>query len=130
MVTHCCRQTYCSDCINKWIEAFNTCPNDRQPLNRNGLSQPSNALINLFNKLKIKCDFHSNGCQQILRTNELSNHLLICDFKPNKKCKTCGIEEFNEIHDCLGNLKNKIIELNENNKELMNGFSKCSEERV
>ena len=130
LVTHCCRQTYCSDCINKWLEEHNTCPNDRQRLNRNGLSQPPRAFVNLFNNLKIKCDFHSNGCQQILRTNELSNHVLSCDFNPKQICKMCGIvREIDERHDCLENLKFKIDFLSETNRELMNELSKYCKEK-
>ena len=116
--TQCCQQSFCSECINKWLERKNICPYDRQPLTRNGLSQPPRAFMNLFKNLKIKCNFHSKGCQQLMKINDLENHLLNCDFRPNQLCKTCGIvRKLNESHDCLENLKNN--ELNEKNKELM-----------
>ena len=57
VVTQCCRQTYCSDCITKWLGEHNTCPNDRQQLSSNGLIQPPRALLNTLNNLKVKCNY-------------------------------------------------------------------------
>ena len=128
--TQCCRQTYCFYCIIHWIEEHNICPNDRQPLDRNGLSQPSNALINLFNNLKTKCNYHLNGCKDLIKINELANHLFICDFRPNKICKTCEIvTKMGENHDCLRNLKNKIDFFKKINYDLMTEILKYSEEK-
>ena len=128
--TQCCRQTYCFECINQWLKEHNTCPNDRQPLDRNGLSQPSNALINLFNNLKTKCNYHLNGCKDFIKINELANHLFICDFRPIQMCKTCEIvTKMGEIHDCLQNLKIKVDFLYETNYDLMTQISKYSKEK-
>ncbi len=41
VVTNCCLQTFCKQCINDWLETNNTCPYDRKPLNRSHLSLPS-----------------------------------------------------------------------------------------
>ena len=30
MVTSCCRQTYCKECISEWLKSNNNCPEDRQ----------------------------------------------------------------------------------------------------
>ena len=129
LVTQCCRQTYCQNCINQWIDRFNTCPNDRQPLDRNGLSQPPKALINIFNKLKVKCNYHLNGCQKIIEINGLANHVLICEFNPLKECKTCGIiESKNESHNCLDNLKIKINSLTKTNNEFKAEIKKLVKE--
>ena len=128
--TQCCRQIYCFDCINQWLGEHNTCPNDRQQLSSNGLIQPNRALLNIFNNLKVKCNYNLNGCQEILKVKELANHLLNCDFRPNRKCKTCEtIREKDKIHDCLENIKIKNIELKENNKDLVNEISKYFEEK-
>ena len=32
VVTQCCRQSFCTVCINEWLEDNNTCPNDRKGL--------------------------------------------------------------------------------------------------
>jgi E3 ubiquitin-protein ligase NRDP1 len=39
VVTNCCLQTFCEYCIHVWLETNNTCPYDRQPLNRSQLSR-------------------------------------------------------------------------------------------
>jgi hypothetical protein len=38
VVTNCCLQTFCEQCINDWLETNNTCPYDRKPLNKSQLS--------------------------------------------------------------------------------------------
>jgi hypothetical protein len=40
IVTNCCLQTFCEQCINDWLETNNTCPYDRKQLNRSQLSLP------------------------------------------------------------------------------------------
>jgi E3 ubiquitin-protein ligase NRDP1 len=35
--TNCCLQTFCEQCINDWLETNNTCPYDRQQLNKSQL---------------------------------------------------------------------------------------------
>jgi hypothetical protein len=41
VVTNCCLQTFCKQCINDWLEINNTCPYDRQTLSRSQLLRPS-----------------------------------------------------------------------------------------
>jgi hypothetical protein len=40
VVTNCCLQTFCEDCIIGWINANNTCPFDRKKLKANHLLRP------------------------------------------------------------------------------------------
>ncbi len=40
VLTKCCLQTFCEQCINDWLETNNTCPYDRKQLNRNQLLSP------------------------------------------------------------------------------------------
>ena len=79
VVTQCCRQTYCTICINQWLVDNNTCPNDRKSLDINGLAPSSISFINLLNKLKIKCSNSNNGCHVILKIVEMKDHEMICD---------------------------------------------------
>jgi E3 ubiquitin-protein ligase NRDP1 len=135
LVTPCCRQTYCSDCISEWLTGNNTCPNDRKRLKFNDLSPPPRALINLLNNMKIRCDFQINGCEKIIQLNSLSTHIANCDFDPKKKCKFCGLSKEKESkHNCVqnlvvinGRLNNKIDELVKENfalkKKLENNSS-------
>ena len=97
----CCRQTYCKDCINHWLIEHNTCPNDRKSLTPKDLSSPPRVLINLLNKLKIKCDFHVNGCETVTSLTDLAQHKERCDFNPFRKCINCGLNGGLEGHDCV-----------------------------
>src|SRR5437868_9316546 len=83
--TQCCRQTYCTICINQWLVDNKSCPNDRKTLYMNGVRPVSRAFMNLLNKLRIKCENHSKGCQTILTIEEMRNHLKTCD----KNCISC-----------------------------------------
>ncbi len=40
LVTNCCLQTFCEQCINEWLETNNTCPYDRKKLNKSQLIRP------------------------------------------------------------------------------------------
>ncbi len=40
VVTNCCLQTFCKQCINEWLETNNTCPYDRKQLKGSQLSLP------------------------------------------------------------------------------------------
>jgi hypothetical protein len=40
IVTNCCLQTFCAQCINDWLETNKTCPYDRKEFNKNQLSRP------------------------------------------------------------------------------------------
>ncbi|CAG2177735.1 unnamed protein product, partial [Oppiella nova] len=71
VVTQCCQQTYCSDCIYGWLSDHNTCPNDRKRLSREGVGPAPRFVINLLNNMKVKCDFYANGCKSVCATCEL-----------------------------------------------------------
>ena len=93
VVTQCCRQSYCTVCIHQWLEDNNTCPNDRKSLTVDQLSPAPRFMTNLLNKLNIKCVNYGNGCQSIVRFEEMANHM--------KTCNTC---------DSCNSLKNKLSE--------------------
>ncbi len=40
IVTNCCLQLFCEQCINVWLSTNNKCPYDKRPLNRSQLSPP------------------------------------------------------------------------------------------
>lgn len=72
LVTQCCQQTYCSDCINQWLNHKNTCPNDRIILTKKGLLPPSRAFKNLLNNLVTVCENNEEGCPVKVKINELA----------------------------------------------------------
>ena len=118
VVSPCCRQTYCKDCINLWLTSNNSCPNDRIDLSADQLAEPPRALINLINMMHIKCDFHLNGCRQCVRFEELSAHRKGCAYNPNGFCMDCGISiDFG--HNCIENLKIKNDSINDEIRRLI-----------
>ncbi len=46
VVTNCCFQTFCEQCINEWLGTNNTCPYDRKKLNKSQLSRPPRSVNN------------------------------------------------------------------------------------
>ena len=50
MVTQCCRQTYCRDCITQWLQTSSKCPNDKKTLTIANLSQPPLSINNILDK--------------------------------------------------------------------------------
>ena len=85
VVTPCCRQTYCSPCLYQWLKDNNSCPNDRQILNPKDVIPAPRIVFNLLNKLKIKCENHSKGCEVITSIADIDKHLSVCD----KNCDSC-----------------------------------------
>ena len=115
--TQCCRQTYCSDCIHWWLKDHNKCPNDRQSLNTNGLSPSPLIVINLLNKMRIKCDFYSNGCQEMTKVSEMEKHIKTCAYNPIKECTKCGFTG-DSSHNCIDYLILENKRLREENSRL------------
>ena len=109
VVTLCCRQTYCKSCINQWLSNNNTCPNDRQNLTVNMLAQPPRLVLNILNKLQVKCENYGSVCDYILALEQMKEH--------TKTCNTCGgCKELNKV------IKNKdenicILQVQLKNKE-------------
>jgi hypothetical protein len=104
VVSPCCRLTYCKDCIGEWLTQHQTCPNDRQSLTRDALSPPPRVVVNLLNKLKIKCDFEIPGCETVTQLSDLGQHKESCDYNPFKKCDNCG-HNGGKGHDCFKTLQ-------------------------
>lgn len=105
VVVPCCRQTYCYGCISQWLNSQKSCPNDRHRLNATQLYDPQRLVLNLLAKLRIRCLYHSNGCQIVSDLQSLVNHEDYCLFNPNRKCCDCGIRVNEFTHNCVNSLK-------------------------
>ena len=119
VVTDCCRQTYCSDCINEWLVNRNTCPNDRNYLTRNRLREMPRAFINLLQNLVIKCNYVLEGCEEKVKLSELDRHIKDCPYKPNVVCNLCGnVGENASKHNCIESLLKEKNVLEEKVKQM------------
>ena len=103
MVSDCCRQTYCKNCIEQWLTNNNSCPNDRSLLTTNELSEAPRMVYNVLGNIKMKCRFYENGCDVIVKLSKFEDHLKSCQFN---KCKKCG-SNIDKEHDCLEVLKDE-----------------------
>ena len=110
VVSRCCGQSYCDDCIKQWLLQSNTCPYDRQPLRVRELIQSPKSYLNMLNKLKIKCEFEARGCDQTIPLSDLTLHSRKCRFNPDNFCQTCGetSDGHRVPHDCVTILRARI----------------------
>ena len=107
VVTQCCRQTFCTLCINQWLADNNTCPNDRKDLSLDQLIPAPRIVTNLLKKLNIKCENYGNGCESVFTIEEMANHMKTCNT-----CDSCKTSQ-----KLLSEKQNQIISLmNENGK--------------
>lgn len=103
VVTQCCRQLFCGQCIKEWLSKNKSCPFDRNTLREEQLTDPPRALLNLLNRLTVKCDFAPDGCSATCTLSDLSEHVTKCELNPERACERCG--ERGRDHDCLNALK-------------------------
>ena len=115
VVTQCCRQSYCRQCIEEWLKGHNTCPNDRKPLTINRVSEAPRLVINVIDKMQIRCDNSDKGCPEVTTIGTKEYHYKTCIYN---KCKTCGCDRMDDHHDCLAYLMQRNIELTEMNYKL------------
>ena len=74
----CCGQIFCKDCIEEWLWDKTTCPSDRKTLNIKDMRSPSRVVLNLMNNMRVKCNYHGNGCNTTTIMEELPQHLKYC----------------------------------------------------
>ena len=115
----CCSQCYCRDCITEWLTTRNICPNDRKQLSITQLIATPRGFNNLLNRLLIKCDFNGFGCLTTPKLEELSTHLAVCDYNPNRLCADCGLKVGSD-HNCISNLKVKNESISDEMNRLIN----------
>ncbi|CAG2168861.1 unnamed protein product, partial [Oppiella nova] len=84
VVSQCCRQTFCRDCITDWLKGNTVCPYDRKTLTVNELHKPSRVFEAMFGKLEIKCEFSDKGCQSVVPLDQLSQHVDSCPYHTSK----------------------------------------------
>ena len=113
-----CGHSFCKRCLIECIQNdLCQCPNCNQPFKRKRsiafMNDPKtifiykyvfqhNSIANTFiSRLKVKCDFESNGCREVMEIKSLSDHIIFCRFK-YRMCEICGIYfEINYGHNCF-----------------------------
>ncbi|CAG2164504.1 unnamed protein product [Oppiella nova] len=117
VVTQCCQQTYCHECIHNWLSENNTCPNDRKKIETTRCESGA----------QVKCDFYANGCESVVKMCELPQHIEYCDYNANRKCKTCHLPiDGNTQHNCIDNLLIQNQSLRNENQRLKAKNNKLS----
>ena len=109
VVTQCCRQSYCRQCIEEWLKGHQTCPNDSQPLTTNGLSEVPRLVINFIDKMKIRCDYSDKGCPEVTTIGTRMNHLKICMYNKRKTSDDAFLAYFMKRNLELSEMNDKLI---------------------
>ncbi|KAI1305367.1 E3 ubiquitin-protein ligase NRDP1 [Halotydeus destructor] len=78
-----CDHLYCGTCIRDWLKQSTKCPVDRKFLCESQLRQCPKIIINLLNRLEVKCNYQQDGCDWVVRLGGLSDHLQWCPFNPS-----------------------------------------------
>ena len=73
---------FCRGCITKHLENSQTCPSCNQGLTVESLAVPPRILRNLLSELRIRCDHHDRGCQEIVQLGNLVSHVAVCGKAP------------------------------------------------
>ena len=81
MVTQCCGQVYCSLCIVRSFLENNLCSDCQNCHNIITPDKIKQSPHIMPNDIKVKCINRDNGCDAVLKANELDVHLKECLFK-------------------------------------------------
>ncbi|EDW73030.2 uncharacterized protein Dwil_GK16866 [Drosophila willistoni] len=106
-----CEHAYCRVCIQKWIIEKQICPVDRTELLSGQLVPASRLMRNMLARLRIKCVFAENGCEQLLQLDEFRRHVDTCEHNPKVvvECPMgCGMKVPKDemaSHNCVFELR-------------------------
>ena len=85
-----CGTACCKECVDDWETKDCKCPGGCQDFKFN---KASKFLRNWLEKLKMKCKFQLQGCEETLKYQEVEEHQGLCAFRP-WTCENveCGFE--------------------------------------
>lgn len=134
-----CEHVYCRKCIIEWMNNSETCPVDRNQLKKSQLQPIPRIVRNLLNHLRIKCDFHHSGCNEIIALEELPVHRANCTFNPEhpvlcpKHCGASVPQNLLDKHDCIRDLRSLLFnqqkEINDLKSVLANLINVANEQK-
>ncbi|ESN94976.1 hypothetical protein HELRODRAFT_179816 [Helobdella robusta] len=84
-----CEHTFCQKCLMDWIKISPTCPICRQPMQARDVKDAPRRLKSELSSLKVRCTFHSRGCDEEMELKDLSRHEEVCGFR-GPKCSLTG----------------------------------------
>ncbi|XP_028404579.1 uncharacterized protein LOC114527147 [Dendronephthya gigantea] len=73
---------FCKACIRQHLKNARTCPICVEQLTEESLIVPPRIVSDYLNSLIINCDHTERGCQNVMELENLSNHTLVCNFRP------------------------------------------------
>ena len=119
-----CDHLFCKECINKWLNGGQrTCPVDREQLSLDKLKRPSRMIMQLYNKLTIRCQNFEKGCKLMCKFEDVQ-HLIQhenegCQVAQNIRVSKIQ-EENEELKRNISRLEKMMSEKDKENQVLKN----------
>ena len=71
---------FCRACITIHLMGFHACPNCKEPLTVDTLTEAPRVVKELLDELKIRCDYRDFGCKEVVQLVDLERHVEKCIF--------------------------------------------------
>jgi len=141
-----CEETFCLECITKWIETQNSCYTCQESLSVNALTQANRTIRNMLDRIRVKCiaceqtelrrgtfaDHVEKVCPKTIvfcssadikcpwagQRVELDQHLLNCRFEPMRPGITQFITENKQLKEQVSQLITQITEQQDEIRQL------------
>lgn len=103
-----CGHVFCKHCIEQWGKIEKTCPVCRR---RFDLKVANNHLLaaHMVGEVKVLCNFE--GCSWSGQMDDLTRHLQICLYKPEKLSALCSGQETLTPMSLFTKLKEKCVQI-------------------
>ena len=86
-------------------------------------------VVNKLGELKIKCDFESRGCTEVVTLHDLQHHINICHFKDIcDKCSNKSQEFIEKLIQSNDKCKEEVKRLEKERDNLLQTIQKLSQD--
>ena len=121
-----CEHSFCRECIDQLIytseklqKKTEQCPECRADFDTlNDVKTPFLFMRKQFSLIQLKCQFHTEGCTEIVGYDMFVSHVNECEYDPDYEveCDYCCekyklIETDDHNNDCIDYLRNEVKEL-------------------
>lgn len=120
-----CDHTFCEECIRQAAHTIRACPMDRTRLRVCNLVPASRTIKNMINALRVRCQFHEQGCTKTSTLENLGRHVAACEYNPKQlfPCRTwcrrmMSKRELLE-HDCQDELMQHLRRVERDHEQLV-----------